>query len=143
MKASYLIVLSSLLGIALAVFATPNGGGIDTTEPYSVPIPDATFTGPVTASNLTGTCHGDNTGDQTITLSGAVTGTGTGAITTSISALRLPLVDSLPTCNAGTEGTLKFYENAGGKKTLCVCGFEGLISNAYGWFSTTANGNCA
>lgn len=38
-----------------------------------------TFSGSISASNLSGT----NTGDQTITLSGAVSGTGTGAITTT------------------------------------------------------------
>ena len=38
--------------------------------------------GTVTGSNISGTASGSNTGDQTISLSGDVTGTGTGGITT-------------------------------------------------------------
>lgn len=45
------------------------------------------FTGAVSASNLSGT----NTGDQTITLSGDVSGSGTGAITTAIGAGKVTL----------------------------------------------------
>ncbi len=194
-----LVGLAVLIGIVAAVaMAEVNGGSIETSCSTCSPIPDATFSSYVHSSNLTGTCHGDNTGDQTITLtgdvtgsgtgsftatipagtingadlasnisintsgtvtasnfsgtntgdqtitlSGAVTGTGTGAITTTVDTLKLPVVTSLPTCDGTTEGTLKFYQNAGGKKTLCVCGYEGLISSAYGWFVTTPNGSCS
>lgn len=45
----------------------------------------ATFTGAISATNLSGT----NTGDQTITLTGDVTGSGTGSFTASIGTARV------------------------------------------------------
>lgn len=43
--------------------------------------------GAVTGSNISGTSSGTNTGDQTITLSGAVTGSGTGSIVTTLATV--------------------------------------------------------
>ena len=71
-----------------------------------------TFTGAITATNLTGS----NTGDQTITLTGDVTGTGTGAFVTAIGALKVlgsmiadatinlttKVIGILPIANGGT-----------------------------------------
>lgn len=59
-------------------------------------------TGTVTGSNLSGT----NTGDQTITLTGDVTGSGTGSFATTIAAGAVSLTTKvsgiLPTANGGT-----------------------------------------
>lgn len=41
-------------------------------------------TGPLSASNFSGTSSGTNTGDQTITLTGGVTGSGTSSIATTV-----------------------------------------------------------
>lgn len=56
--------------------------------------------GTVTGSNLSGT----NTGDQTITLTGAVTGSGTGTFATTLTAVNLAsqVTGILPTANGGT-----------------------------------------
>lgn len=43
-----------------------------------------TITGPLSASNFSGSSSGTNTGDQTITLTGDVTGSGTGSFATTV-----------------------------------------------------------
>jgi len=59
-------------------------GNITTTGNISTG--NITATGTISAPNISGTTTGVNTGDQTITLSGDMTGSGTGAITTTIGA---------------------------------------------------------
>jgi len=59
-------------------------GAITTTGNLSAG--NITVTGAISAPNISGTTSGVNTGDQTITLSGDMTGSGTGAIATTIGA---------------------------------------------------------
>jgi hypothetical protein len=71
-------------------------------------------TGTVTGSNLSGT----NTGDQTISLSGAVSGSGTGAISTSLNNNA-----SYPVA-AGVGNGLKFWSNSDEYKIAMGSGTE-------------------
>lgn len=75
-----------------------NANGVNTTVATSTTTPVITValgdikptsivtSGTITASNFSGTTSGTNTGDQTITLNGDITGTGTGTFTTTIGA---------------------------------------------------------
>lgn len=83
-------------------------------EAASISLSTATFTGAISASNLSGT----NTGDQTITMTGHVTGSGTGSFATTIAAgvvtnamlagsidLATKVTGTLPVANGGTGAT--------------------------------------
>ncbi len=78
---------SASISGALTLFTTPT---IATTSKQTLTLGDSNtgnvvVTNNISAANLSGT----NTGDQTITLSGDISGTGTGAITTTIGALKV------------------------------------------------------
>ena len=80
--------------------------GLGDITPYSV-----AATGNVTGANLSGT----NTGDQTITLSGDVTGSGTGAITVTISDTGV-VADSYSNANitVGSDGRIIIASSGSG-----------------------------
>lgn len=99
--ASWIAVASPGEAVAVGTFgSTPNASGLSlslgtlTVQPASGSFPGAvstttqtfagnkTFSGTVGASNLSGT----NTGDQTITLTGDVTGSGTGSFATTLAS---------------------------------------------------------
>ena len=94
--------------------------------------------GTVTGSNLSGT----NTGDQTITLSGDISGTGTGAITTTIGALKVTdgmlagsisnskLANSSLTVTAGTGMSGGGAVSLGGSVTLTNAGVTSAIGTS-------------
>lgn len=68
-----------------------NGLSVVVTNPGSTPyitigVNSINTTGTVVASNISGTTSGTNTGDQTIALTGDVTGSGTAGIATTLSA---------------------------------------------------------
>lgn len=71
------LVIAGTSLVAQSASATRPGLVNNTTQSFSG---NKTFTGTVAASNLSGT----NTGDQTITLTGNVTGSGTGSFATTI-----------------------------------------------------------
>lgn len=80
------ITLTNYYGIYIAGPTTGGGGTASIGNKYGIYQADATssnfFAGTISASNLSGT----NTGDQTITLTSDVTGSGTGSFATTIAA---------------------------------------------------------
>lgn len=76
----------NLTGVATFGAVTISGSGTATFATLAV-TGNATITGTITASNLSGT----NTGNQTITLTGDVTGTGTGSFAATIGAKAVTL----------------------------------------------------
>ena len=78
------------IGITGANGVTSTGGPVTSNGSITVGLGAITptsvaATGTVTGSNITGTSSGTNTGDQTITLTGDVTGSGTGSFVTELS----------------------------------------------------------
>jgi len=82
-----------------------------------------TFTGTLAASNLSGT----NTGDQTITLTGDVTGSGTGSFATAIANN----VIGLPELSGGTDGNLYTFD-ACGDPAFVATGTSGQVVTSNG-----------
>ena len=86
---------------------------------------DITTTGAIAGSNLSGS----NTGDQTITLTGDVTGTGTGSFATTIAADSVTLdmmadiaTDTFLGRTTGATGTVEVLTNAQAKTALDLAG---------------------
>ncbi len=102
------------------VFRFITGGDISNTVATLNPSGDFTADGVITGSNLSGT----NTGDQTITLTGDVTGSGTGSFATTISsgAVDIAMLSATGTPSASTflRGDNTWATPAGGGTVTSV-----------------------
>lgn len=98
----------------------------------------------VDGSSFSGTSSGTNTGDQTITLSGAVVGTGTGSFATTLSS------DIVASVNLQAESvtTAKLHDDSvnedklGDQSTCIVSNASPTGNGAYvgqGWFNSSTN----
>jgi len=95
--------------ITLGITSINTTGNITTTA-GNISGGNITATGTLSAPNFNGTATGVNTGDQTISLSGVVSGSGTGAITTTIAANKiaysmLPIMTPNKLLGSGASGT--------------------------------------
>jgi hypothetical protein len=113
-------------------------GNITTTGNISTG--NITATGTISAPNISGSTTGVNTGDQTITLSGDMTGSGTGAIATTIGANKV----SYSKMQAMTAGKLLGSGASGTAVSEITLGaglsFTGTTLNATGGGTGTVTG---
>lgn len=118
-NATGLALVSSVLSTQSAD-ATHPGMVNTTTQTFAG---NKTFTGTIGASNFSGSSSGTNTGDQTITLTGDVTGSGTSSFATTLAKIQGVTV-------SGTTGTGNVVFSAAPTLT-------GLLSGSSASFSST------